>query len=350
LEQAQDPVADIALVELPADVNLQAEKPWLLDPTPDRRHLALVVMHDDAVRPRTGTSAYGTYDIYVPPNLDDRVETLLHDGLREAILSARLATQDLDRAQLEAMMRVPRPASMRVAAGVEQQNNAAFNRIVPFAFAGLLVFSVMIGGQTLLTQTIEEKSSRVVEVLLSAVSPLQLMAGKILGQMAVSLLVLLVYAGLGLAMLASFAMMGLFNPLLAVYLVVFFLIGYLTFASVFAAVGAAVNEMREAQTLMMPIMLVLTAPWLFGPAISRAPNATFSVVLSFLPPVNTFAMMNRLASSSPPPFWQVLLTIAVGLAATVGTMWIAGKVFKIGLLMHGKPPSLATLLRWARSA
>ena len=122
----------------------------------------------------------------------------------------------------------------------------------------------MIGGQTLLTQTIEEKSSRVVEVLLSAVSPLELMAGKILGQMAVSLLVLALYIAIGLLLLSSFAMLGLLDPLLIVYLVVFFLVTYLLFASVFAAIGAAVNEMREAQSLMTPVMLVLMAPWLLA--------------------------------------------------------------------------------------
>ena len=93
------------------------------------------------------------------------------------------------------------------------------------------------------------------EVLLSAVSPLELMAGKILGQMAVSMLVLALYIVMGALMLLSFAMLGLIEPMLIVYLIVFFLVGYLVFASVFAAVGAAVNEMREAQSLMTPIML-----------------------------------------------------------------------------------------------
>ena len=131
-------------------------------------------------------------------------------------------------------------------------------------FAGLLVFGVMIGGQTLLTQTVEEKSNRVVEVLLSAVSPIELMAGKILGQMAVSMLVLALYVGMGLFMLMSFAMIGLLDPVLIVYLVVFFVISYLLFAAVFSAVGAAVNEMREAQSLMTPVMLALMAPWMFA--------------------------------------------------------------------------------------
>jgi ABC-type Na+ efflux pump permease subunit len=214
----------------------------------------------------------------------------------------------MDREKVEAVMDVPRARSVTVTLGTDQRTNAGFNRALPFIFAGLLVFGIMIGGQTLLTQTIEEKSNRVIEVLLSAVSPMELMAGKILGQMAVSMLVLAFYIGIGLLLLMSFALIGLLDPLLVLYLVVFFLVAYLVFAYVFAAVGAAVNEMREAQSLMTPLMLALMSPWLFAPAIGRDPNSTFSVVMSLLPPVNTFAMMIRLASNTPPPGWQVALS------------------------------------------
>jgi ABC-2 type transport system permease protein len=98
-------------------------------------------------------------------------------------------------------------------------------------------------------------------------------------------------------MLMSFAMIGLLDPVLILYLVVFFVISYLLFAAVFSAVGAAVNEMREAQSLMTPVMLALMAPWMFAPVIGREPNSMFAVALSFIPPVNTFAMMIRLASA-----------------------------------------------------
>jgi ABC-type Na+ efflux pump permease subunit len=168
--------------------------------------------------------------------------------------------------------------------------------------------------------------------------------------MAVSMLVLALYIAMGALMLFSFAMLGLIEPLLIVYLIVFFLVGYLVFASVFAAVGAAVNEMREAQSLMTPIMLALMAPWFFATPIGRDPSSTFSVAMSLVPPVNTFAMMIRLASSTPPPFWQVALSLAIGVASAVLAMWFAAKIFKIGLLMHGKPPTLGTLIRWARMA
>jgi ABC-2 type transport system permease protein len=155
---------------------------------------------------------------------------------------------------------------------------------------------------------------------------------------------------MGLFMLLSFAMIGLLDPLLVLYLVLFFLVSYLLFAAAFAAVGAAVNEMREAQSLMTPLMVLLMAPWLLAPVIGREPNSTFSVAMSFLPPVNTFAMMIRLATTTPPPAWQVAISLAVGVVAAALVTWFAAKVFKVGLLMHGKPPDMRTLMRWAKQA
>jgi ABC-type Na+ efflux pump permease subunit len=210
--------------------------------------------------------------------------------------------------------------------------------------------AVLMGGQSLMTSTVEEKSSRVVEVLLAAVSPFQLMTGKLLGQLAVGLLTLAIYLGLGLLALYSFAMLGVIDPMLIVYFLVFFLITYLVFGALMMSIGAAVNQIQEAQSLMGPVMLLLILPYMLSPMVGRAPNSPLSVALSFIPPINSFAMMTRMASDAPPPPWQVWLTVLVGIGAVYVAIWFAAKVFKVGLLMHGKPPNVATLIRWARQA
>jgi ABC-type Na+ efflux pump permease subunit len=209
---------------------------------------------------------------------------------------------------------------------------------------------IVIGGQGLMTSTVEEKSSRVVEVLLASVSPFELMAGKLLAQLAVGLITIGVYVGLGFLALFQFALFGLVEPVLVAYLIVFYILSYLVFGALMMAIGAAVNQMQEAQSLFGPVMLLLMLPYMMSPIIGRAPNSTFSVVMSFLPPMNTFAMMSRLASDAPPPAWQVALTVLVGLGAAIATIWFTAKVFRIGLLMHGKPPNFATLIKWARAA
>ena len=333
-----------------SDPDLTLAKAWLTDTAPGDRHLALIVVHRDAVSLAAGRADYGTYDLYVPQNLDERIETVIFESLREAIVAARARAQRLDPQILDAIARVTRAGSVTVSKGNERVTVGAFNRVLPFAFVGLLLFSVLMGGQGLVTSTVEEKTSRVIEVLLSAVSPFELLAGKILGQMGVSLVILGLYVGLAFVMLASFALFGLLDLSLVFYLFVFFVLTYLTIGAAMAAVGSAVNEMREAQSLMMPIMLVMMVPWVLAAPIAREPNSTFSMAMSFLPPVNTFAMLLRLTSSAPPPAWQVWLTIAIGLAAVVVSVWCAAKVFTIGLLMYGKPPDIKTLVRWIREA
>jgi len=312
------------------------------------RRLALVVVHPDAVRRAEGKDRFGSYDLFVRSKLDDRLEGDIRAGVRDAIVEARVRASGLNRSEIEALTRVDRPQSRTVTNEGEQATNQALNMLMPAAFMILLLLSLMTSGQMLMTTTIEEKASRVVEVLLSALSPLELMTGKILGQMAVGFLVLALYAGLGIAVLFSFAMLGLLDPMLIVFLLVFFVLAYFTIGAAMAAVGSAVNEIREAQSLMTPIMLVIMIPWILWMPISREPNSMLALVLSFVPPVGNFVMLLRMSSTSPPPIWQVGLSIIVGAAGAVAAVWAAAKIFRIGLLMFGKPPSFGTLIQWVR--
>jgi ABC-2 type transport system permease protein len=341
---------DLTLVERPAGADIEREKAWLYaDPKPVR-HLALVVVHADAVEPAEPGGRYGAYDLYVPPHLDDRIEGEIRRNLHDAIVAARIRSLGLDPGTITAAMDVPRVQAVTVSRDEERRSVAGLNVLLPLAFAFLLFMGVMTGGQALLTSTVEEKSSRVIEVLLSAVSPMELMAGKLLGHLAVSLVALSVYIALGLLLLTTFTLFGLVDLSLIAYLAIFFVLTYLVLGSLMMAIGSAVNDMREAQTLMTPITLLIILPWILWMPISRDPNGAFSVAMSFIPPVNSFAMLLRMTSSAPPPLWQVWASIAIGAAAVVGAIWFAAKVFRIGLLMYGKPPNFATLIRWARAA
>jgi ABC-2 type transport system permease protein len=340
--------SDLRLIERPATTDVQQEKAWLLDQS-EPRHLALIVVHDDAVVPKVANE-YGSYDAYVPGNIDDRAMGEIQQAMQDALVNARVHQQGLDRTKVEAIVRVARGRSITVTRDSERSTVRGVNAMLPIAFVFLMFMGVMTGGQSLLTSTVEEKSSRVMEVLLSALSPLELLAGKILGQLGVSLIALGLYVLMGLAVLLSFALFGLLNPWLILYLGIFFLLAYLTYGSLMVSVGAVVNDMREAQSLMMPIVLLLASPfWVWFP-MAMNPNSTFSTAVSFIPPVNTFAMLIRLTSTAPPPWWQVWVSIGVGVAGVVAALWFASKVFQIGLLMTGKPPNFATLLRWARQS
>jgi len=356
--------ADISIDVLAPDADAEIEKIPLATadarqnsdtPVDVRPRLALAVIPPGAIA-KGADGEYATFDLFTAPKLDFQIKLRIERKISEAVIDARVQNDPALRASghtaesIRELMKRPEARVASITATGEKKDLGVGQIFLPMAFMGLLLMSVMTGGQLLLTSTVEEKSSRVMEVLLSAVSPVQLMLGKIVGQMTVSLLMLAMYSGVGVAGLVAFSFMHILDPKLLIYMFIFFFISFFTIASLLAAVGSAVSEMREAQTLQTPIIFLIMIPWLLVLPISRAPNAAYSVALSFVPIINPFVMMIRLTGSEPPPFWQIPVAIAIGLATVVFSVWAAAKVFRIGVLMYGKPPNIRTLIKWVRMA
>jgi len=370
IEQQQKQALDLVLGKVP-DLDVQVLDPgaeierekrpireFKMEESEAGGRLALVVIDPDAVIPSAGEEEdggprYGSYDLYVAEKLDDRIVDAIRDGLRESIIEARAQERGMDREEIVGLTSVRRKAAVSIGEAGEKktsEKDEVARILVPVAFMVLLMMSVMTSGQQLMTNTIEEKSSRVVEMLLSAVSPMELMTGKILGQLGVGLLIMVLYGGVGVAGMLVFSLFGLVKVSTLLYAILFFAIAFFMISSMMGAIGAAVNEVREAQTLMMPVILIIMIPYMLWMPISRDPNSTYATVLSFLPPINPFVMMLRLTSSTPPPVWQVWLSILIGVAGVYAALRIAAKVFRVGLLMYGKPPNFKTLMKWVRMA
>lgn len=350
------------------------------DPTKARQGLATVDIHarahdagatlprvmvavipETAVTGRPGSKpgdvVYDKYELYTAPKLDFEIRERVQSRIADAIVDARIRTDDrLKRSGLSVetvreLVAAPSADVVSVTTSGEKKGGAGeAQMLIPMAFILLLFMAVMVSGQSLLTTTIEEKSSRVMEVLLSAVSPMQLMVGKIVGQMGVGTLILVLYAGLGMGSLAFLHKTDLIEPIKIVYLAIYFVIAYFTIASMMAAIGSAVSELREAQTLMTPVMTLMIIPWILWLPISRAPNSMLAQVLSFVPGPNPFVMVIRLCGSEPVPLWQVPVSLAIGIAGAVFAAWAAAKIFRVGALMYGKPPNFRTLIKWVRMA
>ncbi|MEL7473297.1 MAG: ABC transporter permease [Planctomycetota bacterium] len=342
---------EIKIERLEPDTDLEEAKAALLEGSAkEGGRLAIIVLEEGVLEPNA-EGAYAAYDIFLRERLDDRVTSNhIVPATRRAIREARFAATGDSYEDIARRWTVRRGERKTVTESGETENSEIANILLPAGFMVLLLISVMTGGSYLMTTTIEEKSSRVVELLLSAVSPMQLMTGKVVGQMAVGLLLMLVYGGLTVAGLITFSLTGFVKPIMFVYLLFFFIIAYFIMGSFMAAVGAAVNELREAQSLQTPVMMVLMIPWMLWLPISRDPNSVLSTTLSFIPPVNPFVMMLRVTSTEPPPAWQVWASIVIGLAAAWGIVWAAAKVFRVGILLHGKPPTFKTLIKWVRMA
>jgi len=219
---------------------------------------------------------------------------------------------------------------------------------LPMFVLVLMYIAVLTGAMHLLNAVIEEKMSKISEVLLGSVTPFQLMAGKLLGVVAVSLLLTLVYLIGGIYTLVSFGRPDLIDPVVIAWFLVFLVCAALMFGAIFLAVGSACSNLKDSQSMVQPVMILIILAYLSSFVVMRAPESGLAVGLSFFPTVTPFAMVLRLAMPPGPPLWQVLLSVAILLATTVLIVWAAGRIFRIGLLMQGKPPSLPELLKWVR--
>jgi len=345
------PLPKFHVVERPSDADVAAERAWLTPSNPaNRGHLALIVVRPqaiDAPHDSDATPPGPAYDLYEPSSLDGRIEAAIRQVMRDAVITVRAQKVGLNLMRIDDLMRVDEGKPVTVTReGQEQPSAGIFNRILPFVFLVFMLIGVLSGGQFLLTTMVEEKSSRIIEVLLSAVSPTELLAGKILGQMGASFVGMALYVVSALLALLAFSTFGLVDLSLLLYLLIFFVLSFLVVGSVMVAVGAAVNEMRDAQSLLMPFMLLLATVWIFAAPIALNPNSTLATTLSFTPVVSNFAMMLRVASNTPPEAWQIWLSIAVGIATVFAAIWFAARIFRIALLLHGRPPNLGTLIRW----
>jgi len=341
-------VPTFTLNVLPADTNVSDQHAWLRDPAAGKRvRRALIVIPPGAVGDGV-QGTYASYELYVPRTLPQDAENILHSAARPALIAERLRNSGFDPQVVRAATNIPRVRPTLVTDGGQQQGAQGLNRMLPFIMGILLFMGIMTGGQGLMTSTIEEKSSRVVEVLLAAASSLELMWGKLLGQLGIGLVTMAVYVGLGVLALLQFALFGLIDPALILWLFLFFLTAYLVFGALMMSIGAAVSQLADAQSLMGPILILMIVPYIATPMVGNAPDSAFAITASFIPPINGFVMMARLASTSPPPVWQVLASLFVSLLAACVAVWFAAKVFRVGLLVHGKPPSFGTLLKWAR--
>lgn len=226
--------------------------------------------------------------------------------------------------------------------------------IVAFGSAFVLWMAVVTGAGILLNSVIEEKSGRILEVLMSSASIPEILGGKILGVAGLSGTVLAVWGALGLgALLRSSpqAVGDIAEALTAhgliIWFVLFFVGGYLMYASIFAAIGAFCETAREAQTLLGPLMILLSVPMLFLTIAERRPEAPMVVLLSWLPPFTPFLMIVRIASGLP--LWEAAAGL-VTMGATAGAVvWLCGRAFRAGALSGGGKLNLRRLLSAALS-
>ena len=228
----------------------------------------------------------------------------------------------------------------------------------PIGFVYMLWVAIFTIAQMLLNNTIEGKSNRLIEVLLSSVTTTELLLGKVFGVAAVgvtmqcawigSLIGILMYKAGPSATWIADLIAAVITPELLGGFVFYFIAGYFFYAFLFAGIGSICNTIKEAQNFMSPLMLLMMVPLGTMTFIPNDPNGAIATTLSWIPPWTPFVMMNRMAAS--PPASEIYGTAIMLLISIVVVFWLSAKIFRIGVLRSGQPPKLLELFRWLRGS
>lgn len=273
--------------------------------------------------------------------------------INELIINARLVEANIDPIQVASANKpipvrslglVEQTASGEVRAEPKNELSAIF---LPMGVMMLMFMVIFLAAQPMLESVLEEKSQRIAEVLLGSANPFQLMMGKLLGTVAGSLTVFGIYFVGALVLAQNRGWTGMIPFHLFPWFLAFQILGVMFFASVFMAVGASVSQLKEAQSMLLPVWMVMMIPLFVWFNVVREPNSALAVTISFFPPATPAMMVLRLATGQPIPIWQPILGMIESLLATVFCVLVSARIFRAGLLWQGKTPKLSEILRWA---
>lgn len=217
---------------------------------------------------------------------------------------------------------------------------------VPFVTMMVMFVTVMTTAPMLMNTVLEEKMNKVSEVLISSVTPFQLMFGKLLGCVLVSLTLSILYILSIVVGLYQLDFLHMVPMDMVGWFFLFQVMAAFIFGSMFLAIGSACNEIRDAQSLMTPVMFLGMAPMLMWMVVLQAPNSPFSQVMSLIPPFTPVLMMVRLASPAGPALWELLLAMVLTGTFMFFCIWAAAKIFRVGILAQGQSPSMLKLMSW----
>jgi len=278
--------------------------------------------------------------------------------LNAAVVAERMKDEQIDEAL---MRRLQEPVEMNTAkvteSGTERDTGGGF--ILAYVVGILIYFTTIVYGNIVLSAVVDEKATRVSEVLFSSASAFPLLLGKLVGvalvaltQFGVWVFAFALFSLYGAGALAAggsdFALPSI-APSLIVYVFLFFILGYFIYATVYALVGAMVTTTQEGSQVGMPIMFLLVIAFFLSFTVIRSPSSPFSFWVSMIPFFSPITMLVRIATETP-PFWQIALSLIIGYATVVGLVWVAARVYRTGMLMYGKRATIPEMLKWVRQS
>lgn len=294
---------------------------------------------------------------YYGRNVSDPITTSqLRHSLNRAVVEQRLREANIDQNRVRQLSKEIKLETTKISeSGLERDSGGGFGLAM---FVGLFIYmAILMYGQVILSSVVEEKTTRVAEVLFSSVKPFHLMLGKLLGVGLVAITQYLIWAVafgafalFGVGMLAA---SGIEVPLprlplsFAVYALLFFVLGFLMYATIYMLVAAMVTTEKEAGQMAMPVIFLSVISIYMAFPVIRNPNSSFAFWISIAPFFSPITMLVRIVTETP-PFWQIALSLGVGVVSVVLSVWVAARIYRVGMLMYGKSASIPEVVRWLR--
>lgn len=286
------------------------------------------------------------------------VNDTFRDALNDAVRSQRLADANISEARVEELGRAVNFDSKGIdERGEERDGGGTF--IASFIIGLMIYITLTIYGQAIMGAVVEEKETRIAEILFSSATPFELMMGKLVGvglagltQLGIwvaSAAAIVSFVALQTDLAATVASVPKITPLMVFYFLVFFLLGFFIYASIFALIGSMVTTVQEGGQFAFPPVMMMLIGFYFSFAVVRDPNSSLSFWVSIAPFFAPITMPVRILSETP-PFWQIALSFAINAAAIVGLIWLTARVYRVGMLMYGKRATIPEVWKWIRQA
>jgi ABC-2 type transport system permease protein len=296
---------------------------------------------------------------YIAPNVAAfRLLTVIERSVNNVMVADRLTDAGLDPEAVSELTRRVGLKTLKLGKGGEETSDQGQTFILAYIFMMIIYVTVLMYGIYVMRGVLEEKSSHVVEVVISTVKPFELMLGKILGIGAVGLTQFVIWAALMAAIsapgaVASLGVSGVELPSipaqLLFFFVVYFVLGFLLYGTLYAGIGAAFDTEQEAQNFQGMVTMFLVIPLVLMMQILNQPDGTLSVVLSLIPFFTPMLMFLRM-TLTPVPAIQLAASVVLMIGAILFCTWIVAKIYRVGILMHGSKPKFKDLVRWVREA
>lgn len=304
----------------------------------------------------TDTSPDAVYEYRSNKAGDFITNDTLKDALNQAVRSQRLAEANISEATLQKLSEdVNFDAKGIDEQGEEKDDTGTW--AAAFIIGLMIYITLAIYGQAIMGAVVEEKETRIAEILFSSARPFELMLGKLVGVGLAGLTQLAIWVISAAALVSAMALqvdtaqflssVPTITPLMILYFLIFFLLGFFTYASIFALIGSMVSTVQEGGQFAFPPIMILLVGFYFSFAVIRDPNSSVSFWVSIAPFFAPITMPVRILAATP-PFWQIALSILINALAIAALVWLASRVYRIGMLMYGKRATIPEVWKWIR--